>query len=89
MAFLLYNIKKCRLNNMLDKFILIGATTLTLSGIIGAILMISWPEKPQTFKELHLKWKIPLLIEAVLVVVTLAMVILSLVFWIRAGRPSL
>ena len=74
---------------MLDIFILIGATTLTLSGIVGAILMIAWPKKPQPIKEMHLKWKIPLLIEALLVVITLAMAILSLVFWFKAGRPSL
>ena len=40
---------------MLDKFIIIGATTLTLSGIVGAILIISWPKKPQPIKEMHLK----------------------------------
>ncbi len=74
---------------MLDKYILIGATTLTLSGIIGAILIISWPDKPTTFKELHLKWKIPLFLEAALIVATLAMVILSIVVWIKAGKPSL
>ena len=74
---------------MLDKFIIIGATTLTLSGIIGAILMISWPNKEQPIKEMHLKWKIPLLIEALLVLITLVMAVLCLVFWFKAGRPSL
>lgn len=77
---------------MLDKLILIGATTLTLSGIIGAILIISWPDKPVegTFKEvlkgLHLKWKIPLLIEALLIVASIVLCILSLIFWIRGGK---
>ncbi len=77
---------------MLDKLILIGATTLTLSGIMGAILIISWPDKPVegTFKEvlkgLHLKWKIPLLIEALLIVASIVLCILSLIFWIRGGK---
>ncbi|WP_026492660.1 MULTISPECIES: hypothetical protein [unclassified Butyrivibrio] len=77
---------------MLDKFILIGATTLTLSGIVGAILIISWPDKPVdgTFKEvikgLHLKWKIPLLIEILLILASIVLCILSLVFWIKGGK---
>ncbi|WP_026657889.1 hypothetical protein [Butyrivibrio sp. AC2005] len=77
---------------MLDKLILIGATTLTLSGIIGAILIISWPDKPvegsfkEVLKGLHLKWKIPLLIEALLIVASIVLCILSLIFWIRGGK---
>ncbi|WP_029321071.1 hypothetical protein [Butyrivibrio sp. AE3004] len=73
-------------NPMLDIFILVGATTLTLSGVMGAILMVSWPDRPQNIKEMHLKWKIALIIEAVLVLVTLVMFILSVVFWFLNGR---
>ncbi|MCR5342670.1 MAG: hypothetical protein K6E70_04775 [Butyrivibrio sp.] len=71
---------------MLDKFILIGATTLTLSGIVGAILIVSWPDRPQEFKELHLKWKIPLAIEAVLLLASIVLCILSVIFWIKGGK---
>ena len=71
---------------MLDKLILIGATTLTLSGIMGAILIISWPEIPQPIKEMHLKWKIPLLIETILIVASIVLCILSLVLWIKGGK---
>ena len=71
---------------MLDVFIIIGATALTLFGIIGAVLFISWPNNPPKIKEMSLKWKIPLLIEAVLLLVTIVMGILFLIFWIRAGR---
>ncbi|SEK23938.1 hypothetical protein SAMN04487770_10122 [Butyrivibrio sp. ob235] len=72
---------------MLDKFIIIGATTLTLSGILGAILVISWPDNQEIkIKELNLKWKIPLLIEALLVVATLVLAILSIIFWFKGGR---
>ncbi|SDB22244.1 MULTISPECIES: hypothetical protein [unclassified Butyrivibrio] len=72
---------------MLDKFIIIGATTLTLSGILGAILVISWPDNQEIkIKELKLKWKIPLLIEALLVVATLVLAILSIIFWFKGGR---
>ena len=71
---------------MLDIFILIGATTLTLSGIVGAIIMISWPNRPQNIKEMHLKWKIALIVEAVLALATLVFFILSVVFWFINGR---
>ncbi|WP_408071348.1 hypothetical protein [Butyrivibrio sp. JL13D10] len=73
---------------MLDKFILIGATTLTLSGIVGAILMISWPDRPHEggFKTLHLKWKIPIIIEALLLIASIVMCVLSIVFWFKGGQ---
>ncbi|WP_026509761.1 MULTISPECIES: hypothetical protein [unclassified Butyrivibrio] len=71
---------------MLDIFILIGTTTLTLSGIVGAIILISWPERPQNIKEMHLKWKISLIVEAVLALATLVFFILSVVFWFINGR---
>lgn len=73
---------------MLDKFILIGATALTLSGIVGAILMISWPDRPHEggFKTLHLKWKIPIIIEALLLIVSIVMCVLSVVFWFKGGQ---
>ena len=71
---------------MLDIFILIGTTTLTLSGIVGAIILISWPERPQNIKEMHLKWKISLIVEAVLALATLVLFILSVVFWFINGR---
>jgi hypothetical protein len=71
---------------MLDMFILIGATTLTLSGIMGAILIVSWPNRPQPIKEMHLKWKIPLAIEAVLILASIVLCILSIIFWIKGGK---